>query len=225
MAVPIVLVDGYNVLLALAAREGFLPDERGMPEARSKLSGLLAEWGAARGFIVVVAWDGAARPPSARPADQPGVRQVFLTPPAEADDWIVEEARRLTGAGREALVATRDQGLLSRLARLARPIDLKELAADLDALVQGPISAPHIGGAAPGERPPASEGPVDTGRLPRRRGAGRREPEPGSPPPLTRSAAHSEIDAEARAAAALRKQQRRHRFQRASARRKKTPKP
>ncbi|UCF67435.1 MAG: NYN domain-containing protein [Acidobacteriota bacterium] len=162
-----VLIDGYNVLIYLAEREHEKLDGDRLPRARERLLGLLDEWATARSQPVVVVWDGRGSPAAGRGEL---LRVVFVEPPAEADDWIVLEAERLHAAGRAPIVVTRDRGLRSRLPAGCGRLGVRRLAADLDALADGPLSAPHISGPRGARGPiPVSTGPVDTSRLPRRR--------------------------------------------------------
>ncbi|MEN6632585.1 MAG: NYN domain-containing protein, partial [Candidatus Polarisedimenticolia bacterium] len=185
------IVDGYNLLLALAARERVDPTPAELHAARGELRALLAEWGALRGADVVLVWDG--RAPNDRTPAPAGVRELHAEPPAEADDLVVREAERIVLERRDAQVATRDRGLLARLPRAARAASFDELAADLEALRAEPVAAPHLHGPTNGRRPEGDEAsagpetspdgkwspgdeasageapPIDTARLPRRR--------------------------------------------------------
>ena len=145
------IVDGYNLLLALAARERVDPTPAELRAARAELRALLAEWGALRGADVVLVWDG--RAPNDRTPAPEGLRELHAEPPAEADDVVVREAERIVLARRDALVATRDRGLLARLPRAARAASFDELAADLEALRAAPVGAPHLRGPANHRRP------------------------------------------------------------------------
>ena len=167
------IVDGYNLLLALAARERVDPTPAELHAARGELRALLAEWSALRGADVVLVWDG--RAPNDRTPAPAGVRELHAEPPAEADDLVVRETERIILERRDAQVATRDRGLLARLPRAARAASFDELAADLEALRAEPMAAPHLHGPTNARRPavagaPAGEAPpIDTARLPRRR--------------------------------------------------------
>ena len=219
------LVDGWNILLGLLHRERTDPDRTDLRRAGLRITLLLDQWAALRGRDVVVAWDGET--PRELAAGRGAVRSVFLTPPAEADDWIVEEARRLTGEGCAVAVATADRGLIRRLPRSAELLSPAELAADLEALAGGPVSAPHVGDPSDALVPVGGEA-IDTRRLPRRH-ASVTGTLPG-PPAHPHLAAPSSLDrastppdsasaAAARAAAARRKEQRRKRHARRRSRR------
>ncbi len=223
----VLIVDGYNILLTLAEREGARMEESQLFEAQRQLIEVLDEWASARGIQAVIAWDGRATAPD-RPRSRTNVRVVFVDPPAEADDWIVGEAARLARENHTFLVATLDQGLLARLPKASRRLELKQLAADLHAILSRPLRAPHVHGPDDLDFLPVSSEPVDTSRLPRRRQPKRdftnRDPVPNptrpvAPPPrpaaplAPESSSASELERQARAAAAERKEARRKRFE------------
>lgn len=182
IAPELVLVDGYNVLLALAGIERADPDRFELATARTRLVECLGEWAALKEAEVIVAWDGRSGLPGNLGPPVKRVRVVFLEPPAEADDWIVAEARRSAEERRPAVVVTRDRELISRLPRAVRSFPISELAADLSAL-----SAPTLRqvpeAAAVWDTIPASAAPVDTSRLPRRRRPASKTPAAAPPPP------------------------------------------
>ncbi|HNX19854.1 MAG TPA: NYN domain-containing protein [Acidobacteriota bacterium] len=152
------IVDGYNLLLALAARERVDPTPAELRAARGELRALLAEWSALRGADVVLVWDG--RAPHDRTPAPAGVRELHAEPPAEADDLVVRETERIILERRDAQVATRDRGLLARLPRAARAASFDELAADLEALRAEPMAAPHLHGPTNARRPAGAGAPA-----------------------------------------------------------------
>ncbi len=181
------LVDGYNLLLRLVEHDTAELGPERMGHEQHRLLDLLGLWAGFRGVEVTVAWDGFA--PRGSREDPVTLRVVWVCPPAEADDWIVEEAERLVRAGVAVEVATRDRGLLARLPKRAHATDLDALAADLEALTEAPLAAPELRGPD-GETDvvPVGGGPIDTLRLPRRRsgalaGVAPTEPEPAPKPP------------------------------------------
>ena len=212
------IVDGYNLLLALAARERVDPTPSELHAARGELRALLAEWSALRGADVVLVWDG--RAPNDRTPVPAGVRELHAEPPAEADDLVVREAERIVLERRDAQVATRDRGLLARLPRAARAASFDELAADLEALRAEPMAAPHLHGPTNARRPavagaPAGEAPpIDTARLPRRRVAPPPLPPapPARPAPPPRNDDGADAEAAGRAAARAAREARRAKF-------------
>ena len=212
------IVDGYNLLLALAARERVDPTPAELHAARGELRALLAEWSALRGADVVLVWDG--RAPNDRTPAPAGVRELHAEPPAEADDLVVRETERIILERRDAQVATRDRGLLARRPRAARAASFDELAADLEALRAEPMAAPHLHGPTNARRPavagaPAGEAPpIDTARLPRRRVAPPPLPPapPARPAPPPRNDDGADAEAAGRAAARAAREARRARF-------------
>ena len=212
------IVDGYNLLLALAARERVDPTPAELRAARGELRALLAEWSALRGADVVLVWDG--RAPNDRTPVPAGVRELHAEPPAEADDLVVRETERIVLERRDAQVATRDRGLLARLPRAARAASFDELAADLEALRAEPMAAPHLHGPTNARRPavagaPAGEAPpIDTARLPRRRVAPPPLPPapPARPAPPPRNDDGADAEAAGRAAARAAREARRAKF-------------
>lgn len=184
---PVLIVDGFNLLLALVEREGATLERGEMGAAQERLLDLLETWAEARETGVVLVWDGAPRR-GREHRGRPRVRVVFVDPPAEADDWIVIEADRLCEHRTPVRVVTRDRGLRSRLHSAARIAPLDSLVADLYAVIRDPLRAPFIGGAeAELVEIPASEGPVDTRRLPRRHRPPTIEEEEPAPPPTVRT--------------------------------------
>ena len=176
----VVLVDGWNLLVRLAGAPEALADPEVREEARGHLLGLFEPWAEAHRVRVVVAWDG--RSPRV-PGPGERVRSVGVDPPAEADDWIAHEARRLHREGVPVGVVTRDRGLIARLPRAATRLPVDRVAADLRALAGEEVRAPHVHG--PGEsigEVPASPEPVDPGRLPRRRTSPEPVPAPAPAP-------------------------------------------
>lgn len=209
---PWLLVDGWNLLLALLEREGAEPT----PAARDRLTELLETWAVARRRRVALVWDGA------RSGTAPGgsrVRVVHVEPPAEADDWIVLEARRLAAGGVPPEVATRDRGLARRLPEAVRLYPFGDLVADLEALVSEPLTAPHVTGPAVSAELPVGRGPVDPRSLPRRRALLAGTSAVGQKRALASPEPPSEREARARAAARRRREERRQRWERAQARR------
>ena len=212
------IVDGYNLLLALAARERVDPTPAELHAARGELRALLAEWSALRGADVVLVWDG--RAPNDRTPAPAGVRELHAEPPAEADDLVVREAERIVLERRDAQVATRDRGLLARLPRAARAASFDELAADLEALRAEPMAAPHLHGPTNARRPAGDETsageatPIDTARLPRRRVAPPPLPPapPARPAPPPRDDDGADAEAAGRAAARAAREARRAKF-------------
>jgi len=186
----VVLIDGWNLLVRLAGSPEALADPATREEARRRLLDLLEPWAEARHVRVVVAWDGPG--PAAPPAGE-RVRSVGVDPPAEADDWIVHEAARLHRERTPVRVVTRDRGLLARIPRSVASLPVAEVVSDLVALAGGPVRAPHVHGPEGiRDEVPATTGPVDPTRLPRRRDAVAGNPPPPEPalpvPPSPRRA-------------------------------------
>lgn len=136
----LLLVDGHNVLLTLAARDGVPDSFLDLRGGERELVALLEEWARLRVARVVIAWDGRAS------QSQPGerVREVRLEPPAEADDFLVLEAHRARREGLVPTVVSRDRGLLARLPAGSKHMSLTALVDDLEALLADPIRAPHV---------------------------------------------------------------------------------
>jgi hypothetical protein len=175
---PPIVIDGYNLLLALARRERVRDVDAQLVDARSRLVELLSKWSDLRERDVTVVWDGYG----SAPADlSKRLRVVFVEPPAEADDWIVLEARDMAGRGQPPEVVTRDRGLLERLPAGCESLPLDSIEHDLRAIEGGPVSGSHVSGhiSLPEEDgwlvQPADE--IDTRRLPRRRSASARPPD------------------------------------------------
>lgn len=215
----VVLVDGYNILLALSGLERSRDPHPRLGELRGKLEDLLAAWAEARGAQVVLIWDGRRGPARRVYPPHPLLRIGWADPPAEADDLIVLEANNLARTGTAFGVATRDQGLLSRLPPEARRLRLDDLANDLEALAGGPLSGAHIGGQAGLTEADLASRPADTSRLPRRR----RAPPPVLPEPAASAASRPlprpEPSPSRRIDAAAKRERGRMRFLRAEARR------
>ncbi len=220
------LVDGYNLLLAVCERERVPEHELDLVGGRARLEGLLAEWAELRGREVVLVWDG-RRVPRPWASASRRITVAWAEPPTEADDRIVALAAQYVQERREVRVVSRDRGLLRRLPDSAMPDRIEALIDDLDALVADPLGAPFLGRRT-GDDPlvPASAEPVDTSRLPRRRALPavvgsrpeRAAPRPGTPsqstsPPVSQAPREESTQA--------RKERGRARYERARARRKK----
>lgn len=207
------LVDGHNLLLSLARRDGVPDILFDVRQGERDLAELLAEWGALRERSVTIAWDGHSPLP-----DVPGVRQLRLSPPAEADDFLVQEAHRLRREGMSATVVSRDRELLSRLPVGTQHLPLEQLADDLQALLADPVRAPHlrVDDGTLQRLPPAT-----TLAFPRRRaslnGAETPAPVPPSRPALPQPKTPSKTDP---ATLDSKKTARREKYQRAQARKK-----
>jgi hypothetical protein len=167
-AAGLLVIDGYNVLLGLTEPEGPALAGAELPRARARLIELLTDWSEARERDVVVVWDGRTGPWRETPPPSSRLRNVWVEPPAEADDFVVHEAEAALRTRRVPLVVTRDKDLRRRLPAGSRSFPLKTLRDDLAALAGGPLSLAHVTGVALDELP-ASPGPVDPARLPRRR--------------------------------------------------------
>lgn len=166
---PVLLVDGYNLLLAFYRREGVPEHEIDLDDGRARLEERLCEWAAMRGHAVVLVWDG-HRLPRPRGAPEAGITVSWAEPPSEADDRIVALAEQYVRERREASVVTHDRGLRRRLPPEVRTEGFESLVDDLEALVAGPVTAAFLGRRRRDDPwLPASSGPVDTSRLPRRR--------------------------------------------------------
>ncbi|MDH3284054.1 MAG: NYN domain-containing protein [Acidobacteriota bacterium] len=243
MSESTILVDGYNLLIDLARRERVRDLGERLPRLRHRLLELLSDYAEHGDESVVVVWDGHGAAPTGLSGR---LRVVFVEPPAEADDFIVTEAKARAARGLKSRVVTRDRGLLRRLPAGCETLPIKRLAEDLLALASGPVSARHVTGPRDDEAEnwvPATEGPLDLSRLPRRRvrqeTAGPEEPAPvparasravprrprKSSAPLSskraRPAPVVEPDAEeaGRAASQARREEKRKRWERAQKRR------
>jgi hypothetical protein len=101
---PIVLVDARNVI---RSRWPNIREDRFLELARA--------WAAREDVAAVVVFDGPA------PGGRIGARAlddrttVVGTGPGGADDWIVDEVRRLAGGGRQVRVVSSDRGLRDRV--------------------------------------------------------------------------------------------------------------
>ncbi|MFN7965784.1 MAG: hypothetical protein U0V87_08880 [Acidobacteriota bacterium] len=210
---PPVLVDGHNLLLSLARLEDVPDSMLDLRQGERDLAAILAEWGALRERSVTIAWDGRAALP-----DVAGVRQIRLSPPAEADDFLVQEAHRLRREGVVATVVSRDRELLSRLPVGTLHLPMEQLADDLQALLADPLRAPHL---KPDDGDLERLPPATTRPFPRRRSA----PQALEAASSTRSsrlaprAAAPPVDA-ARSSDESKKAARREKYQRAQERKK-----
>ncbi|HHN74503.1 MAG TPA: hypothetical protein ENK10_04670 [Acidobacteria bacterium] len=219
----VVLIDGYNVLLTLAERERTRLADRDLPAAVDRLTTLLGQWAALRESEVVLVWD---RCPGSVRGTEVGLRVVRIDPPAEADDWIVAEAGRLSRAGRPVAVVTADRGLIARLPESARAFPPRHLEGDLQALVSGPLGLPDAGVALPAGEIPASSDPVDPRTLPRRRQPRQEQPlspmptPTRPPPPAGTEATANDRQTATRQAARAERERRRERYLRRQRRRK-----
>lgn len=206
------LVDGHNLLLSLARRDGVPDILFDVRQGERDLAELLAEWGALRERSVTIAWDGRAAL-----ADVPGVRQLRVSPPAEADDFLVQEAHRLRREGMSATVVSRDRELLSRLPVGTQHLPLEQLADDLQALLADPVRAPHLrtDDGILQQLPPATTRAFPRRRVPHDKAEGH----PPAPParPVLPPVAASKTDA---AALDSKRAARREKYQRAQARKK-----
>lgn len=173
-----VVVDGYNLLLDLAD-EALVSEERDRDVARERLGDALEEWARLRSCHVVLVWDGRGRGDGRHRAPRERVREVYVAA-AEADDFIVEEVRRLRDEGRRPGVVTRDRELLGRLPKSTVKLGHEQVGSDLRALAADPLRAPKLLAEHGADEIPASPPEdVDPAALPRRRRPG----QPGSDPP------------------------------------------
>ena len=101
---PIVLVDAWNVI---RSRWPNIREERFLELART--------WAESEGVEALLVFDGSA------PGGQVGAHAVderttvVGTGTGSADDWIVDEVRRLAGGGRRVWAVTSDRELRSRI--------------------------------------------------------------------------------------------------------------
>lgn len=225
---PPILIDGYNLLLALARRERVRDVDSQLADARSRLIDLLSKWSDLREQDVTVVWDGYGSAPASLSRR---LRVVFVEPPAEADDWIVLEARDMAGRGEPPEVVTRDRGLLDRLPEECESLPIDSIEHDLRAIEGDPVSGSHVSGHIPLPEKngwlnqPADE--IDTARLPRRRAAKLRFPNgsPGRGQELkaaagpTAAGTDSGRESESRRQARERREEKRRRWERAQQRR------
>jgi hypothetical protein len=176
-----IVVDGYNLLLDLA-EEALVSEVRERDVARARLADALEQWARLRACHVVLVWDGPRGRDAGRAGERMRVREVHVTS-AEADDFIVEEVRRLRDEGQRPGVVTRDRGLLRRLPQATVRLGHEQVGADLRALAADPLKAPKfLGEHGPGELPASAPEEVDPSRLPRRRRAVDDDPEPDPAP-------------------------------------------
>lgn len=223
MPAPPLLVDGHNLLMHLARRDGAGELLLDLRAGERELAELLAIWSTLRAQPVILIWDGRGPVPPVE-----GIRQVRVSPPAEADDFLVHEAHRLRHAGSRAVVVTRDRELHGRLPSGTGRLDVDQLARDLAALSAAPLRAPHVAGPATQRTEPLAPAPGP--QFPRRRDAAPHDgppkgPELGAPDvgsasqrPTVPPQAAAALDAQRREAARARKQQARQRFERAQRR-------
>jgi hypothetical protein len=163
-----IVVDGYNLLLDLA-EEALVSEERDRDVARARLGDALEEWARLRSCRVVLVWDGSGRLNSAGTAPRERVREVYVAA-AEADDFIVEEVRRLREEGRRPGVVTRDRGLLGRLPKSVVELGHEQVGADLRALAADPLRAPDlVADDVAAEMSSRDPELIDTSKLPRRK--------------------------------------------------------
>jgi YacP-like NYN domain len=97
---PVVLVDARNVM---RSRWPNFRDDRFLA--------LLEDWAEQEGVPVIAVFDGTA-PEGTCPGEQP---TVVGTGTGSADDWIVDEARRLAADRQPAWLVSSDRGLRERV--------------------------------------------------------------------------------------------------------------
>lgn len=118
----VLLVDGHNALFALQSRYCRPQDHRGPPaEARDWLVADIAQMAASSpNCRVIIVFDGPERTESSPSGNVKVIYSGGGTSEVEhrADDVIVDELRFLSRSGARTLVATNDNGLASRAAKL-----------------------------------------------------------------------------------------------------------
>ncbi len=229
-----VIVDGYNVLLSFAEREGveFRADD--LREGRDALARALDRWAHFVDTTVLLVWDTGRLLEQPAPENTERVKISYVAPPAEADDWIVCETQRRISTGDAVAVVSRDKGLWRRLPREVERVTVDGLFHDFLAMDGDVLHAPHLGSSKihVSEEEFRRAESIDTRLLPRRlphralspdaRGTARVQPHIDR----NRQAGHHATSAspvaaandEAKKTAEEKKNRRRSRYQRAQAR-------
>jgi len=128
--IPLLLVDGYNVIgqWARAARKGWTIDQ-----SRERLAHLLSEYASFEGVEVVLVFDGVHSERLTRSQDKQGAVTVVFTRQGETADQYIERLADQTPRHRELRVATSDnveQTVV--LGRGASRVPARELLRDMD---------------------------------------------------------------------------------------------
>ena len=128
--IPLLLVDGYNVIgqWARAERKGWTIDM-----SRERLGHLLAEYAAFEGLEVILVFDGAYSERLTRSEEKSGQLSIVFTRQGETADQYIERLADQTPKRRELRVATSDnveQTVV--LGRGASRVPVRELLRDIE---------------------------------------------------------------------------------------------